>query len=200
VRAGGSRAATNAGFPIRAVGATALFALAGIAGFFFAPAPWTAKAPNAVFYAVLVLNTFFSVRFFDALPPHPRDERAIDGLLAILYLALAAAIGTPLVFALISTLLFAAAVAKYVLLMPIMTRQDILRRKIRIDALGLVLCAATLAGTLVSDPLWSAWAAAALFALANVYLLAISPMYADPLASDWADKKKEARRAAPPRN
>jgi hypothetical protein len=163
----------------RAVGATAAFALAGMAGLVLAPQPWAMKAPHAVFYAVLVLNTYFSIRFFESLPPQDRDERAIDAILVVLYLALAASIGAPLAFALVAVLLFAAATAKYVLLLPVVDRRDILMRKILIDGLGLALCLAMLLGTLLADPGWSAWAAAIIFAIANVYLLAIRPMYAD---------------------
>jgi hypothetical protein len=185
-------------FPFRALAATLAFAIAGLLGFVFAPQPWELRAPNTVFYAVLVLNTFYSIRFFDALPPQNRDERVIDAVLAVLYLALAAAIGWPVAFAVVATLLFAAATAKYVLLLPVMDRHDILTRKILIDGLGLLMCLAALAGTLLADPLWSAWGAAIVFALANVYLLRIRPMYADPRQprSSLPDMK-EARRAAP---
>ena len=187
-------------FPVRALAAAFGFTLVGLLGFLFVPAPWAAKLPNAIFYAALVLNTFYSVRFFDALPPQDRDERIIDAVLAILYIALAATIGFHVWFAVVSTALFAAAVAKYVLLLRVIDRPDILRRKIVIDGLGLVMCAVTLVATRLFDPLWSAWAEALIFAAANVYLLAVRPMYADPaLALSRLAEKKEARRAAPPR-
>ena len=186
--------------PFRAIGATIAFAVAGLAGLLLSPQPWAAKAPNAVFYAVLVLNTFFSIRFFDTLPPRDRDERIIDAVLAVVYVVLAAAIGALQWFALLATLLFAAAVAKYVLLLPVMDRRTLLMRKIRIDALGLALCAATALATALWDPLLSAWGQAILFALANVYFLAVNPMYVDiPVAWDGYGQSKEARRAAPPR-
>jgi hypothetical protein len=179
--------------PRREIVAAVVFGLAGVAGFLFGPPPWGLKAPHAVFYATLVLNTFFSVRFFDPLPPQDRDERVIDGVLTLLYLALAATIGWLLPFAVVATLLFAAATLKYVLLLPVMDRRDILARKILIDALGLAMCVAMLIGSLLLEPLWTAWTAAIVFALANVYLLAVRPMYADPVAP----QKSEARRAAP---
>jgi hypothetical protein len=171
---------TVAAFPHRAVLATVVFSLAGLGGLLFAPSQWPAKAPNALFYAVLVFNTFFSVRFFDSLPPRDRDERLIDAVLTILYVALGAAIGSLAVFAALSTLLFAAAVAKYALLQPVMPgRRGLLRRKMRIDAVGGLLCVLSLAGSLLGAPLPSAWLQAVLFAAANVYLLAIDPMYVD---------------------
>jgi hypothetical protein len=186
-------------FPFRALAAALGFAVVGLLGFLFVPQPWAAKAPNAVFYAVLVLNTFYSVRFFDALPPQDRDERIIDGALSLLYVALAATIGASLLFAAVGALLFVAAVAKYVLLLRVMDRHDILRRKILIDGLGLALCLATLIGGALFDPLWSAWAQAVVFAAANVYLLAVRPMYSDPtLTLTPLPETQEARRAAAP--
>jgi len=187
-------------FPFRALAAAFGFTIVGLLGFLFVPASWETKLPNLIFYAVLVLNTFYSVRFFDALPPQDRDEHIIDGVLTVLYVALAATIGVHLWFAIVSTALFAVAVAKYVLLLRVMDRHDILRTKILIDGLGLVMCLATLVATLVFDPLWSAWAAALVFAAANVYLLAIQPMYVDlAIGMSRFGEKKEARRAAPPR-
>jgi hypothetical protein len=104
-------------------------------------------------------------------------------VLTLLYLALAAVIGWLLPFAVVATLLFAAATLKYVLLLPVIDRHDILSRKIAIDGLGLAMCVAMLIGTLFVDALWSAWIAAVAFAIANVYLLTIKPMYADPRAA-----------------
>jgi hypothetical protein len=188
--------------PLRAIGATIAFTVAGLAGLLLAPQPWAAKAPNAAFYAVLVVNTFFSVRFFDALPPQGRDERVIDAILAITYLALAATMGGQFWFGLASTSLFAAAVAKYVLLLRVMDRRAVLVRKIKIDALGVVLCATATAGALLWDRLATAWAQTIVFAIANVYLLAVNPMYVDiaaPAPPPGYGEKKEARQAAPPR-
>jgi hypothetical protein len=117
----------------------------------------------------------------------------------VLYIGLAATIGTLVPFAAVATLLFAAAVAKYVLLLRVVDRRDILRRKILIDGLGLALCLATLIASLLFDPLWSAWTEALVFAAANVYLLAISPMYVDrEFAMTRRPETQEARRAAAP--
>ncbi|MEX0853313.1 MAG: hypothetical protein WD036_08550 [Bauldia sp.] len=159
------------------IAATAIFAVAGLVGTLVSGHPWPARIPNALFYAVLVLNTYFSIRFFGGLPPADRNEAVIDGVLAILYFALALAIGWNLAFALASSLLFAAAMLKYVLLLRLIDR-TILVRKIAIDGAGFLLCAATLAGCYFGYALESAWLQALVFGLANVYLLAIRPMYA----------------------
>jgi hypothetical protein len=169
----------------RASIATAAFSAAGAVALVLLPGPLAAKAPNAFFYAVLVLNTFLSIRFFDGLPPRERDERIIDAVLAVLYVSLAVTIGNPAWFAAVSTMLFAAAVAKYWLLLPVMPRPKLLRRKMRIDALGALLGALTLIASLLADALAAAWAQAILFAAANFYFLMVRPMYADDL--DGAD-------------
>jgi len=161
----------------RAAAATALFTFAGLLGTLLSPHPWPARLPNLLFYAVLVANTFFSIRFFAALPPADRDERLIDGLLVVAYCGLAAAIGAWTVFALVSTLLFALAIAKYARLFGIVQRPDILRTKIAIDATGLALCGATAVAAVLASPFWAAWLQAGVFAVANVYLLLVRPMY-----------------------
>ena len=158
--------------------ATLIFSIAGLIGAWISDADWSVRLPTAMFYAVLVLNTFYSVRFFSLLPPLNRDERVIDGVLAIIYIVLAFSIGSVVLFSFVSMMLFAAATTKYILLLGIVERTDILRRKIAIDTLGLALCTATFAGAILGYPLASAWLQAGIFVVANVYLLAIRPMYA----------------------
>jgi hypothetical protein len=163
--------------PREALAAAAL-ALAGIAGLLLSHQPWPMRIANAVFYATLVVNTYLSLRFFARLEPIDRDERAIDAALAILYLLLAAAIGAAVPFAAVSTALFAASLLKYGLLLRIVTRRDALTRKLAINTLGLVLCAAALAVAAAGYPMAAAWLQATLFVVANIYLLAVRPMYA----------------------
>jgi len=157
---------------------TLVFALGGLIGVWVSDADWTFRLPTALFYAALVVNTYYSVRFFAQLEPVTRDERIIDGVLVIIYLVLAAAIGSVVFFAFVSMVLFAAATTKYILLIGIVERTDVLKRKIAIDTAGLALCAAAFAGAILGYPLASAWLLAAVFVIANVYLLAVRPMYA----------------------
>lgn len=159
------------------VTATALFAAAGLAGFAIAPGDPSAVAATGLFYVALLINTHYSIWFFGLLPPKERDERIIDGALVVTYVALGLSIGRVVLFTSATTALFVIAIAKYVLLMPIVARRDILRRKIVIDGLGLLLCGLSFAGALAGHPLESAWLQAILFGVANVYLLVIKPMY-----------------------
>jgi hypothetical protein len=157
--------------------ATGLFTAAGIAGLLLSDADWSVRAPTALFYAVLVVNTWFSIRFFSRLPPVDRDESAIDGLLTVLYIGLALSIGRVVPFIAIAATMFFVAVAKYSLLRPVLNLPRTLGRKMAIDALGGLLCLAALFGALAGFEWASAWALALVFLVANVFLLLVEPMY-----------------------
>ena len=157
--------------------ATLMFSAAGVVGLLLAPRDSPALAPTALFYTVLVINTFFSIRFFAHLPPTKRDETRIDGILTILYLALALTIGRAVPFMGIATVLFLSAIAKYALLLRLIEYPRTLHRKMAIDSLGALLCLATLVGAWAGFAIESAWALAVVFAAANVFLLLVRPMY-----------------------
>lgn len=157
--------------------ATILFTAAGIIGFLLSPADWPTILPGAIFYAVLVVNTWFSIRFFSNLPPVERDESVIDGILTVLYVALAFALGRTIPFIAIAVVLFAFAVPKYALLLRLIDFPHTLRRKMVFDTLGTLLCVAALIGALAGYPLESLWALAIVFTIANLILLTVWPMY-----------------------
>jgi hypothetical protein len=157
--------------------ATIAFSLAGVASLLFLTPVSAVLLPQVIFYGVLVLNTFFSVRFFSRIAPENLSQIEIDTVLVVLYFALAASLGRPVSFAFFALCLFIAASSKYPLLLLVIPQTDILKRKILIDLLGTATCAAILGATILGYALEAAWAAAILFTLANVYLLAIKPMY-----------------------
>lgn len=166
-------------FPqIRARLATTLFILAGVSSF-FAGEIWQPhiEAPLAVFYVLLVVNTFFSIRFFSHLFGFDVKQEIIDAVLFGLYLLLAYSMRDTAAFFFSALLLFVVAILKYVLLLEHGIHLDILRRKIRINILGACACCAALYGIFLGHPLESAWVIALVFGVANVYLLAIRPMY-----------------------
>ncbi|MDO8514399.1 MAG: hypothetical protein Q7S50_02530 [bacterium] len=161
----------------KTVAATITFALAGLISLLFFAAVSVYLLPHSIFYAVLVLNTFFSIRFFSRLiAPSPR-QTAVDAILVVLYIILAYSLGNAFAFPLVATCLFLVATAKYVIELDSNPHVSVLKRKISLDLLGAALCAATLGGVLAGNPLASAWILAAVFAAANVYLLFIRPMY-----------------------
>lgn len=157
--------------------ATILFTAAGIAGVLLSPAEWRDILPGAIFYAVLVVNTWFSIRFFSNLPPMERDESVIDGILTLLYVALAFTIGRTIPFLAVAAVLFAFAVPKYALLLRLIDFPHTLKRKMVFDTLGTLLCVVVLIGAFAGYPMESMWALAIVFTLANLVLLTIWPMY-----------------------
>ncbi len=157
--------------------ATAAFALFGIASALFFSLVTEFLLPHSIFYALLVLNTFFSVRFFSGILVPSSRQFVVDAALVILYAALAYSLGNPAGFPLAATALFGFASLKYIIELGSNPYTAVLKRKITIDLLGAAFCAAIFVGALFGYPLESAWAFATIFALANVYLLLIRPMY-----------------------
>ncbi|MDZ4227337.1 MAG: hypothetical protein U1D26_02550 [Patescibacteria group bacterium] len=162
---------------VRAFSATGVFAIAGILGFLYAPSThfvW----PDALFYAIILINTFFSIRFFTRITPPSRAQNLIDAALVVSYLALAFSLGHEWAFIFFALVVFIMAPIKYVLMLGVVPMESLLKKKLLIDLAGTVMCAAALIGAVLLDyPLTSAWAMAIIFTLANIYLLAIRPMY-----------------------
>lgn len=162
---------------MRALSASVLFAAVGVWSLLFHSVPWEFVVPHIVFYATLTLNTFFSIRFYTGMTPESTFQTLIDLILAASYVALALAIGLAVPFAFFALLIFAIAPAKYAHLLGKTPHDKTLRKKILIDLLGTLMCAMVLGLTLVGMELEAAWILASLFVAANVYLLAIRPMY-----------------------
>ena len=161
----------------RAWMAVSFFALVGLFSWLYIAPDSRFLLPDTIFFIVLVTNTFFSVRFFARIQPSGYVQLAIDGLLIVSYIALALSMGRPLAFVFAGLCLFILATAKYALMVGYIPHEHVLHRKILIDLAGVAMCVAVLGGVLADWPLTSAWALAILFALANVYLLLIRPMY-----------------------
>jgi hypothetical protein len=131
-----------------------------------------------VFYGILLLNTYYSVRCFAALaPPDNRLQRLIDLTLIGIYASLAASLGEPLRFVGTATVLFAVATLKYTVLIGRVSADALLARKLRVDALGTIACAWALGGMLGGHPSEAAWLLTGACAVANVYLLWVRPLY-----------------------
>lgn len=156
---------------------TVLFSFVGVVAFFYR-APFVPElVPELVFYAVLVLNTFFSVRFYSALQPKNSSQVCIDAVLVVAYIALAFSLGRPISFAFAALCLFIIAPQKYALMLELVPHATLLRNKILIDLSGAMLSAAVLGATIAGYAYAGAWVLAVLFTLANIYLLFIRPMY-----------------------
>jgi len=153
------------------------FALAGIISFIIVPSSrilW----PETIFYTVLVINTFFSVRLFARVAPENWQQMFVDAALALSYLALAFSLGTEWAFPFFALCIFVAAPIKYALMLGAVPHSDLLRKKLLIDLSGTTLCIlALLAAVFFDYPVAAAWTLAIIFSLANIYLLLVKPMY-----------------------
>ena len=165
-----------------------VFSLAGIISALFYSVVSPFLLPHFIIYAVLVLNTYFSVRFWGGLQPKDSRQLLIDAALVGAYLALAFSMGEPTYFAFAAFALFALATFKYVLMRGRTPYEAIVERKIHIDALGAFGCAIVIGGIFLGYALEAAWLFAIGFSLANVHLLLIRPMYR--LESGHHDLKK----------
>src|SRR3989344_154879 len=162
---------------VKALLACIVFALAGVvSALFFAPLS-SLTVPHIIFYAVLTLNSYFSVRLFAAIQPQDTWQFIADAILVAVYLALALSIGNPVWFAFFALSVFIAAPPKYALMLGKIPYTRLLKKKIRIDLTGTAFCALILGATILGYQFQSAWALALIFLVANVYLLMIKPMY-----------------------
>jgi hypothetical protein len=160
--------------------ATTCFALLAAWALLFRVSSWEIALPHAIFYTVLIVNTFFSIRFFTPLTPRSHYQTLVDGALVVIYAALALSIGWPIAFSFAALALFVVAPMKYTHKLELIPHTKLLRKKILIDLWGTVLCLAVLGGTILGYAPESAWALAIIFSLANVYLLFVKPMYRMP--------------------
>lgn len=161
----------------RARGVALFFALWGI--FFSASlATWGSAWPLVLFYALLVLNTYFSVRAFASITPKEHlPQQCMDALLGIELLAAPFFFNAPFSFILVITALFITATLKYIFLVPVAGFSRLLYMKIRVDTLGILLCFLALTGTFFGYPYLSTVLWAFIFLLANIYVLWLKPHY-----------------------
>ena len=69
------------------------------------------------------------------------------------------------------------AAGKYSLMVDEIPHPHLIQRKIRVDLLGALMCAIVLAFMNAGWILTAAWSMALVFALANIYVLGLKPLY-----------------------
>ena len=155
---------------------TAGFTVVGLIALYLAPRSLV-LVPQVLFYAVLILNTFYSVRFFHRIQPVYVSQALVDIVLVVVYTILAFAFGHALLFSYMALWVFLIAPVKYTLMLNHTPHTGALKQKILIDLLGTGFMALVLGIFLAGYVLTSAWLLAIVFALANVYFLFMRPMY-----------------------
>ena len=131
----------------------------------------------AGYYAVLILNTFFSIRTISAFTPNNAIQMLFDTVLVLTYCALAFSLGSVAQFSAVSLFLFIFADGKYAHLRRLVAHKQFLWHKMQMNALGAALSLGALITAALGYPLSAAWFLFVAYALANVYLLGINPMY-----------------------
>ena len=162
----------------RALLTTLLFTCAGVFSFFVQHV-WEEPLGIllVVLYGLLVIHTFFSVRFFSALFKLDATQQVIDAILVALYLFLAFSMRDAVIFFLIGFGLFSIATLKYVLLLPHGLHRDALWRKIWIDLAGAAAWGAGAGGVWLGYGEESTFVLVVSFGIANIYLLIMRPVY-----------------------
>jgi cytochrome c oxidase subunit IV len=117
--------------------ATIIFTLFGILGFGFSPEK-TAALPEAIMYALLMAQTWYSLPlFFRLIDPKDKRQQAMDIVIGFAYALLAWTIHSGLLFYFAWTLFFILTVLKYSLLVGRFSAQRLLRRKLVANVLGI---------------------------------------------------------------
>jgi len=161
---------------IKAIAACTAFTIAGVAGFIFFP--HTNETLLLVgYYAVLVLNTFFSIKAFAAITPKNTPQALFDAVLVLIYIALALSFSSVIQFSVVSWGLFVLANVKYMHLEGLIPQKKFLQHKMRLNWLGAFLSGVAFAIALLGLALPAAWTLFVIFSIAQFYLLVINPMY-----------------------
>ncbi len=135
--------------------------------------------PLFIFYIILMINTYFSIKLFLAIiPTHIFEQKIMDTLLIIVYILLALSFKHALLFSYVVTLLFIFATLKYALFVKHNDKHPrLLRRKIVVDILGILLSLLTLGGILLGYETYSLWFLTIVFLFANIVIFFITPLY-----------------------
>jgi hypothetical protein len=168
----------------RAIGATLIFLTFGLIGAVIAWNNLAIAWPPMLFYGMLVWNDYYSIEHFSKIiPPGKTSQVIIDFILVALHFASIFFFGNPLLFAVAMTVLFILAVLKYAGDLPSVKNSRALYRKVKIDALGALISALTLAGMFLGYPWQSTIIWTAIFAGASVYVILINPLYKDAIGT-----------------
>jgi len=134
--------------------------------------------PLSIFFLILIVNTYFSIKLFAQLTPmSDHVQNLMDALLVVLYALLAYGLRNALLFTSILTIVFVVATFKYVLLKRVIDHPRLLKNKTWIDATGVLMCLIAVCGTFFGYEVLTSWFLAIVFGVANIFLLFVKPMY-----------------------
>ena len=136
--------------------------------------------PALILYAMLVINTYFSIRCFSSITPENDNmAKIVDIGLALLYLALALKFNDIRHFLVIALFLLELATVKYIMLLGISApkHRNLVQNKILLETLGVISCSIALTLALLGYTSFSIWFLALLLLNANIYLIILRPFY-----------------------
>jgi len=142
---------------IRATAAGIGFSLIGFIAVLIRAPNSRELVPDALFYGVLILHTFFSVRFFSRVIAQDSWQIATDLALVAVYLALALSLGDGLRFLVLALCLFALAISKYMPSLRDSHLKFLMRRKIKYEIGGIVLSGCSITIALLMDQTIAVW-------------------------------------------
>ena len=135
-----------------------------------------------LFYTVLCLNTYYSIKVFAALTnPWSISQNIIDVLLVIIYSTLAWYLADVSAALTLTVVLFGFAFIKYVILPPTFPSPQLLFRKKIIDGLGFIGALIIWFCVIVLHIKEAVWVWTAGFILVNIYILWLKPLYVKDL-------------------
>lgn len=168
----------------RAVAATMIFAAFGAIGIIIARNNLAIAWPPILFYTMLVWNDYYSIQHFSKIiPPNKGSQVLIDILLLTLHFISILFFANPFLFTIAMVVLFILAVLKYAGDLPSVKNSRALYRKVKVDALGALLLALSLAGMFMGYPWQSTIIATIIFICASIYVIIINPLYQDTLGT-----------------
>lgn len=157
---------------------SSIFAIAFIINWIFESFDWHKALPLAIFYAVFVFNTFFSIRCFSRItPPYSFIHGILDLILLALYIAMAINVKALPYFVFFCLLIFAVSSIKYTFLLGSVEYDEMIKRKVLIDILGVCGLSLVIGGIFAGYPQYSIWAWVIIFILANIILFTFWPFY-----------------------
>lgn len=158
---------------------TASFSLFALSSWLFVVGDKLSALPLLLFYAALMVHTYFSVRLFSSLVPRENILQIFfDALLFLINTGMAFSFGNPLLFLFLNLLLFIVAPLKYSFLLGLVNQPKLLKRKIIVDLAGALAAALSLGGFLAGYEPQAAWGLAIVFYLASIFLFFVRPLYA----------------------
>jgi len=161
-----------------------IFAAFGVIGVVIARHNLIIAWPPILFYAMLVWNDYYSIKHFSKIiPPNKKSQVFIDMVLLVLHFISVFLFGNSFLFTIAMVVLFILAVLKYAGDLPTVKNSRALFRKVKIDALGALLLALSLAGMFMGYPWQSTIVATAVFVCASIYVIIINPLYEDVLGT-----------------